>query len=592
MTRRRRLPAGTEQTETNPPQPAGRATMRVELSGDPDQVRSKMNLNQKEPAVATPTSDENDKKFFAAIENPEYRFRVRRTRPTQWKGRDARHVVYEENCPMTYQDIVDEVGKTSGGQQYLITTFDPGTGKTIAGKTFRVDSDPIMKEEAQPDNALEDMLSQEAEPDAIEAMQQTMKRQLSLAETQAALERTQEMIEGFKRKRNNGQNVDNTQIQALEKQLTDLRHQRDLDLQKAESDRRLALMEERLNSLSKAPPPTTGKSELTTVMETMIKMQDESNKRFERLLESQRQDKLDLILQNLNKNSAAGGLGSLKEQVATVKQIRDLFDGGGGEEGDDAEPKEWYEKLIDQVPKILEKLGDMSKDGKKVSKEDFLKEIDEATERATKEELAKIQQEQDRKRPALPGPAPSSAEPAKPQVGRPLTPAHVQGLPGTSSSAAPATAAVEVATKPVDALPAAAPEAPAPTVDAPSIEKESLLMVTGVIVAIGVEIEMRKNFYQWNYEGAWQNLPEDILERMCKAPDALSMLEALRVDGLPPEVVVKLDAIKAKVSGAPRAGVWISRGFKELQRWWEEREKDPEFDPGDEDEEQEEQPEE
>lgn len=589
MTRRRRLDTAPAAAETNPATPpAGRATMRVSLEGDPDQVRSKMNLNQKETAPQTATSEENDKKFFAALENPEYRFRVRRTRPTQWKGRDSRHVVYEEGCPMTYQDIVDEVGKMHGGQHYLLTVFDPANGKTVAGKTFRVDSDPIMKEEEQPESSLEDMLKAEAEPDADEMLDNTMKRQVTQIERQLQLERTQDMLDTLKRKRNTGQNVDNSQMLALEKQLTDLRHQRDLDMVKAESDKRMALLEEKLNSRNAAPPTPTDNG-LKEVMATMVKMQDESNKRFERLLESQRQDKLDLILQSLNKQGAGGGLGTLKEQIQTVKTIKDLFDGGSGSDEEvDEEPKEWYEKLIDQVPKILDKLGEMSKGGKKVSKDEFMHELDAAAERATKEEIEKIRREQERPAAALPAPVAAAKEPERAQVGRPITPAHVQGLPGTAAGAAPVAAVVEPVAQPVATLPDAPPEVAAPKVDVPSIEKESLLMVTGVIVAISLEIEMRKNRYQWNYEGAWDNLPEDILERMCKAPDALTMLEALRVEGLHAEIVAKLDAVKAKVSGAPRAAVWINRGFKELQRWWAEREKDPEFDPADEDEEQEE----
>jgi hypothetical protein len=40
--------------------------------------------------------------------------------------------------------------------------------------------------------------------------------------------------------------------------------------------------------------------------------------------------------------------------------------------------------------------------------------------------------------------------------------------------------------------------------------------------------------------------------------------------------------MKEKVLATPRAVAWMSIGIRELNRWWVEVEKNPEFDPADE----------
>lgn len=580
-------PAG----ETLPKPPAGRATMRVEVEGDPDTVRKKMGLESEGGAKERETGDD-DATFLEALKKAEYRFTVKRVLPREWQGREARIVVFEDACPMLYQDIVDEVTNNSGGKKYRATVFDPSTGKAIAAKTFTVDADPKLPPPREEGATFEDMLNEEHEPDADERLQNFADNQLKMAEKQLNIERTQEMLDTLRKKRDKDKAppTDDPRIRELEKRLDEERHQRELDRQKAEADRKYDELRAQLAELKANQGKGGEKSDVALALEAMKNMQDEANKRFDRFLTQQREDKLDEIVRKLDKGPAMGGLGTLAEQVKAFRDIKNLLDGGEGDEEEGVDDdREWWEKLIDHVPKIMDKLSDMSKGGKKITKDDFLKEIDEAADRATQEEIRKLQTQQAPPRPALPAPAPA-ADPSKGSVGRPVTPPEkVTELPpaAPSAPAAPAPAAAAPAAPPPPAQETLAAQLPNAEQQA---QAEIIKTAAGIIVMIEIELAQRKRLYQWNYEGAWQNCPETVLEKMCLAADPLAMMDALNVQGLPPELVQKLEGIKAQCSSSPRALRWINLGLKELQRWWQKLEQDPDFDPADEEEEAEEEP--
>ncbi len=588
------VPGAPVQEKTPPPasQPVtGRATMKVEMSGDPDTVRRKMNLNDEEKGGKTQDRGSGDAIFFEALKNPEYKLRVKRRSPSQWQGQDARVIVYEEQCPMVYNSLVEEVTAIAGGRQFLITIYDPSNGKVIAAKDMEVPADPILKKkDSEDEDEVTRMLSEEPpEPDDVDRLAATMGKQVLLAEKHLTLERTQDMLDSLKRKRDRGSAPqDDAQIRRLEQELAEQRHQRELDRQQAIHDKELAEMKASIAMLQNSGPQKGAVDpSIVAILDGMRKSQEAADARMDRWMEQQREDKVDKLLKEVRDQRAGGGLGTLGEQIKAVKAIRDIFDGGDGDEDDDSddkEPKEWWEKLIDHVPKIMDKLSEMSKGGKKVTKDEFMKEIDDAAEKATREEIEKLQRQN---RPApLPAPAAPQALPApaadQGSVGRPVTkPAvtQVAELPPAAPAAAPAPEASAPAAP-------AAPEVPImpPDAQAAIVEKEILSMATGVVLIIEHELELRKRLYEWNYQGAWQNLPEAMLEKVCTSPDPASMLDALRIQGLPQEVLSKIDGIKARISESPRAAAWIARGHKELQRWWKALEADPDFDPADEDE--------
>lgn len=590
MRRRRDLrspaaPAVSTQTP-KPPAPGG-AQMRVEIEGDPDTVRNKLGMNDGDKGKEKETGDE-DAVFLEALKKAEYRFQIKRILPREWQGRDARLVVMEDACPMLYQDIVDEVTKSSGGRKFRAVVFNPSDGKSVAAKTFTVEADPILPRVVDDGASLQDLIEEEQEPDDNERIQRTFNNQIKMAEQQLTLERTQEMLDSLRNKRSNGKGnpAEDERIRLLEKKLDEERHQRELDRQKAESDRKYDELQRQLTEIKANQNKGGDKSDIALVLESMKTMQEESNRRFEKFLEKSREDKVDEILRRMEKSHSQGGLGTLAEQVKAFRDIKGLLD------GDDGDDREWWEKLIDHVPKIMDRLADMSKGGKKVSKEDFLKEIDAAAERATKEEIAKLETQAPAPRRALPAPAPAAVpapENSQGSVGRPVTkPVKVDALPPAAPTAAPEPAAAPAA-EPSPAAPAA-PAAPVQSTPDPkqAAEIETLRMAAGVICMIEVELETRKRLYQWNYEGAWQNLPEPLLEKVCMAEEPVQMLAAFMIPGMPGEMVQKIEAIRTKITTSPRAMRWLAAGHKELQRWWQKLEEDPEFDPADEEEEGEE----
>jgi hypothetical protein len=248
---------------------------------------------------------------------------------------------------------------------------------------------------------------------------------------------------------------------------------------------------------------------------------------------------------------------------------------GSGEDDpdDDDDDRPWYEKLVDKVlPKILDKFDSMEKDGKKVTKEDFMREIDgyaaEAAEREGKKEADRLSRERGlpAAKPAAAAPPPAPAAPA---------PAPVKELPPAAPGAATA-----------PATPAPAPEvaasAPAPGVQL-TVEQEICLNVNGVIMLIQRELLTRMKHFQWNYEGAWEHLPEDVLEKVCTSPDCITMFDALKVPGIDPAAI---DELKRKISETPKMLAWLKIGHDELVAWWQEKLKDPTFDPDEEEEEE------
>lgn len=110
-----------------------------------------------------------------------------------------------------------------------------------------------------------------------------------------------------------------------------------------------------------------------------------------------------------------------------------------------------------------------------------------------------------------------------------------------------------------------------------TVQEEIAFRASGVLEMLARESELRPNEYIWNYEGAWQSLPEPILEKVCAATDPLGVVDALVIEGvIDPAKVAEL---KAKISGDPRALAWVARGLAELKEWWTAKQSDPSFDP-------------
>jgi hypothetical protein len=568
-------PAVTEATPGAPTPKSGE--MSVTLKGDPDVVREKMGMNSQEKAPEE--SGDQDQKFLDALANEGYQFHVKRILPREWKGETATVVVYNDSCPMLYQDIINEITEHSGGKKYRITISDPTTGKAIAAKTFSIDADPILKKkQEQDDSEMLKLMGVEDPDDAANiAVDKSFERQVKMASQRLTLEQHQDMLESLKRKREvKGASPDDAavtaRIAAMERSLAEDRHAREVDRVRQESDQRIRELSARLDAKPQGQDP-----QITAILDRMQKAQEASDKRFELMMQNQRDDKANEILRELRATRDKGGPNSFKEQMELFGTVAKTFGfkipGSDDRDDDEDDDRPWYERLGTQladkfIPKLLDKLDSMEGSGKKVTKEDFMKEIDAYATQAADAAAAKEAERLNKKKVhELPPPAKTA----------PAAPAPASGPVSELPPAAPGGAA------PAEATPPKAPaEATTPQL---TIEQETAINVMGVAVLIERELQMRKQYYQWNYEGAWENLPEDVLERICTAPDCIAMFEAFKVHGVNP---TQIDLLKAKVVENPKMSAWLKLGHDELKEWWIQKQEDPKFDPGEEDEEPEE----
>lgn len=571
--RTRRHNPGVQDGTAPPPTPKS-GEMTVSMRGDPDTVREKMNLNEKDRPKEEESSQ--DLEVIDALSKPGLRFHVKRILPKEWKGQDARVIVYDDSTPMLYSDIVDEVETHSGGKKYRLTISDPESGKPIAAKTFTVDADPILKEKAiQDDSEMLRLMEGEADDNAMAAVGKSVERQVKLMEQRVTLEQFQETLDVLKRKRDNGKGspADDaivSKIASVERQLEQERHTRELERVRSESEQRVRELSLKVNQPQQ-------NDQIAQLLTQMAEDRKASERRFETMMQQQREDKANEILREIRASRSSGGAGSFKEQMELFGTVAKMFGmrvpGSGDEddEEDEDDDRPWYERLGTTIadrflPKLLDKFDGMEKEGKTVTKKEFMEELNSMAEQAADEAAAnKIAKLEAEKRRALP--APKQNPPAAPEKVTEL-PKEAPSLEGTK--------------------PAPQESQPQPTPGAAiTIEQESVLHVNGVLILLQRELQLRRRYYQWNYDGAWENLPEDILEKMCTAEDCISMFDAFKIPGIN---AVEIDELKKKISENQKMVVWLKLGHDELKTWWAEKQKDPNFDPADEEPEEEEAP--
>jgi hypothetical protein len=280
-------------------------------------------------------------------------------------------------------------------------------------------------------------------------------------------------------------------------------------------------------------------------------------------------DKLNAVIEELKtlKNKPQPQ-NNMLEMAETMIKLNKMIAGVRGEDDDDDEAADdkdddrpWWDKALDKVGgKVAELIADkfaaMEEKGEKVDREKFLTEMTQhATQIAEEAILAKQQQ------PRLPAPPPVQS-------------------PATAAPGAPPV--IVIPPPPVTSLPPpppGAPNIPTPAQPAPvklTVEQEIVIRVGGVLEMIEREMELQPNEYHWSYEGCWNSLPRGILEKVCAAPDPASMIDAFVIPHISPE---KLAEMKGKIASNGRVASWLNIGLSELKVWWEEKLKDPHFDP-------------
>lgn len=577
--RRREAPADTGEVapsqgpELEGPEPQVDLRMR----GTAEQVKRQLGgpaapEERSEKKLPSNGSDDDNKiKFVEALRNPKFIIRVKRMTPREFNGAKTNVEVWQSELPMGYQEIQEEVTKAFGGEKYRVAVIDPASGTTIAADTFVVEGDPIMEGGPASQQEMDRVLmrgldtksASELTEEALDRRARVSSKMLEVEALEAQLERARE---DRKRQQTAGQipAQDNTRVEELDRKLTEAKHSAELearDRKHAEEIRGLRELIERNSKPAKEAP-----SEIAMVLQQMRDSQAASDKRFEALQKQMQDDKMNVIIQEVKalQNKPAGKSGSLLEDAQALLQIKKVFGWGADDADDDDEDdkdddRPWWERALDKLggklgDKLFEKFTSLEERGEKVDREKFFAELGQYTDQAVADAIRARQPR------ALPAPAAPAIPPA-PAVAAALPP------PPPPPDSAPG---------PVATLPPPPPEPTPPTPQAMTIEQEVVIRVGGVLEMIEREIEIRPGEYHWNYEGAYNSLPEAILEKVCAAPDPVAMIDAFAI---PLISVEKLQALKQKISSNPRTLAWLKAGHDDLREWFAERLKDPKFDP-------------
>lgn len=580
---RRRREAALESADSSAPmeqQPDGaQPQIDVRMRGTADQVKRQLGVPTEEKPEKKPEGnghDEEKKKFVEALRNPKYIIRVKRMTPRDWNGQKTNVEVWQAELPLDYQEIQSEVAKGFGGEKYRVAVVDPQSNTTVAADVFTVDGDPIVPESDMTQEEMDRVLLRGQPKSAAELTEEGLDRRARVSAKMLEVEALEAQLEEARKRREAGgkpASQDNTRIDELDRKLTEAKHQAELEAR----DRKHAEEMRELKALiaqNSKPAKSEGQSEIALILDRMQKAQESSDKRFEALQKQMQDDKLNALLDEVKslKNRPNPQSGSLVDQAEAMLKLKKLFGWGGDDEDEDdpddpEDDRPWWEKAIDKLgskfgDKLIAKFTDMEEKGETVDREKFMDSMreyaDQVAAEAARKQQARVQ-----------GTAPVPALPAA-SVGS-VAPAPVTTLPPPPPPIPAAPVSPPVVTPSLSA-PAPAPEIPQTL----TLEQEIVIRVMGVLEMLEREIELRPNEYLWNYEGAYNALPEAILEKVCAAPDPVAMVDAFSIEHINPE---GLAALKAKISGNPRILSWVKIGHDELKLWFLEKQKDPRYDP-------------
>ena len=437
----------------------------------------------------------------------------------------------------------------------------------VAARNFEVEGDPIL--ETQEMSEVEKQMFGAQEKDAATITEEGLERTARMTAKQIEVETYQQQLRELRGRGGNGKPDvrDDSRINDLERRLTEAKHQAELEAR----DRRHQEEMKELKALiaQNQKPVQQGPSEMTVLIQQMQKAQESSDRRFADLMKQMQDDKMNQLLQkidNLEKrpNKDKTDMVEMAESMLTLKKV---FGWGGDDDEPEDDPDDdrpWWQKALDKlgdkltprvIDKIFAKLDGLENAGKQVSKEDFMKinqeEIEAHARRVADEEIARRQlQIEKTERAALPPPAPVKTQ---------LPPPPAEPQPTAAAPPAPSAPA------------AGPPSAP----QALTAAQKICQMAAGAIMMIEQELELMQNNYEWTWT-LWDSLPAFMLEKVCTAPDPLAMLDAFKVEGL---VVEEFDKMKAKVASNAKGLAWLNLGLGDLRSWWDQKQKDPSFDP-------------
>lgn len=579
MSRRRRgESAEPAEQEEKPPVGEG-PQVKVVMSGSADEVADRLKGVAAEAPPEKPRTTraeeiaESNEQFFKDLSNANYTVKVKRLRPKMWQGQKLPSEVWANELPLQWEEIKSEVTQLCGGGTYKVAVVDPSSDKLVSAKNFEAEGDPTVEQTS--DAEIERIMMQGGPKDAAQTSIEGLDRRAQVTAKMIEVESLEHQLEEARNARNGGGKknaaAEESRINDLERRLTESKHQAELEARDRKHQEEMRELKALIAQNQK--PVQQGPSEITVLIQQMQKAQESSDKRFTDLMKQMQDDKMNQLLQkidNLEKRprEKTGGLLDDIEGLIKIKKVlwgNDDDDDDGDDEDDD---RPWWQKALDRLgdkltPKVIDKLfaklDGLETSKGSVTKDEFMKlseeEIAAHAQRVVDEEIQKrLALEQQKQAAALPPPAPKPAAP-------PAAPGAAAALPPETPPAP------------------AAPPAPAPT----SLAQKLCQIAAGAIAMIEHELELRPRNYEWTFQ-LWDQLPEELLDRVFAAPGPIEIFDAFRVEGIDAK---GLDEIKAKVAANPKMVAWLKRGYDDLIEWKKKLDADPSFEPGDEDEEDE-----
>lgn len=580
MARRRREapPAGSDAGETQVqteqgPEPQATLTVR----GSARSVKEQLGISSDDkpaPKHEAPGQDDEKKKFVEALRNPKYIICVKRMTPREFGGQKTNVEVWRAELPLGYQEIQEEITKDFGGEKYRVAVVDPASNNTIAADTFVVDGDPIVPEADMSQEEIDRVMMRGAPKTPADITEEALERRARVSSKLLEVEAIESQLEDARKRRDGNLKPaaqDNSRIEQLDRRLVEAKHQAEIEARDRKHDEELKELRTMIAQVAQPKKEEGGDKMMMLLLEQMREDRKQSQVQFTSLLQQMKDEKLNAVLDEVKaiKNKPTAGNGSMLEMAQTFVQMNKLFNksGDGDDEDDDEDDDDrpWWEKALDKVggklaDLLAQKFSAMEEKGETVNREDFLRGMMEHADQVAAAAVKK----------QLPAPTQVNVLPPPPPAPRPaqsLPPAPVTALPPP-----PPPGAAPQAVLP----PPPAPVAPTAIPQALTIEQEIVIRVGGVLEMIEREIELRPNEYLWNYEGAYNALPESVLEKVCAAADPVMMIDAFAIPNISPDA---LAALKAKISGNPRILAWLKVGHDELKEWFAEKMKDPKFDP-------------
>lgn len=559
--------------------PGPQATLTVR--GSADAVKKQLGVGQDtkpetEKKKEGNGHDDEKQKFIDALRNPRFLVRVRRQSPRTLAGH-----CWDVECPIPYTKLQDETKSGWGGGTFRAVIVDPESNKTITGDTFDIPGDPAEPETEMSEEDRQRLFMQGGPKSAGELTVDGLNRRAEVTAKMLEVESLEAQLEDARKRRENRvahAPQDNTRIDELDRKLAEAKHQAELEAR----DRKHAEEMRELKALiaqNAQPKKAEGDNMMMMLLDQMREDRKQQQAQFTMILTQMKDDKLNAVLDEVKsiRNRPNTPATSLLDQAEAILKLKKVFGWGGDDEeeeevDDKDDDRPWWERALDKLggklgDQLFAKFTNMEEKGEKVDRAKFMAEMSQYADQVAAEAAAKVNV------PRLPAPAPSAPLPmppvpaARPAVTVPAAPATSlpPPPPPTAAAPAPAPAPAEVPPAPVQALP-----------QRMTIEQEIAIRVGGVLEMIDREIELRPHEYVWNYEGAYNSLPESVLEAICAAQDPVAMFDAFVIPGISAEGIA---AMKAKVSANPRMLAWLKVGHDELKTWWAEKQKDPRYDP-------------